>query len=129
MSKGQLNSEWIYDVIVSPKMLTKNLMDFWPGSLLEGRAEILQIFGWYFERNDDVINSEHKFILNLTDLYHTRRKSMYKFEQKFWFIFLVYCSFFFRNSSFKTFPYSCILKIFKFFLFQIVLIFQSSFHY
>ena len=31
---GQLNSEWIYEVIVSPKMPTKNLKDFCPGSLL-----------------------------------------------------------------------------------------------
>jgi len=43
-----LNSELIYKVIVSPKM---------PGSLIEERAEILQIFGWHFERNDDLINS------------------------------------------------------------------------
>ena len=55
--KGQLNSEWIYEVIVSPKMPTKNLKDFCPGSLLEGRAEILQIFCWRFGRNDDLINS------------------------------------------------------------------------
>ena len=55
--KGQLNSEWIYEVIVSPKMPTKNLKDFCPGSLLEGRAEILQIFGWHFGRNDDLLNS------------------------------------------------------------------------
>ena len=55
--KGQLNSEWIYEVIVSPKMPTKNLKDFCPGSLLESRAEILQIFGWHFGRNDDLINS------------------------------------------------------------------------
>ena len=27
ISKGQLNSEWIYEVIVSPKMPTKNLKD------------------------------------------------------------------------------------------------------
>ena len=33
--KGQLNSEWIYEVIVSPKMPTRNLKDFCPGSLLE----------------------------------------------------------------------------------------------
>ena len=26
--KGQLNSEWIYEDIVSPKMPTKNLKDF-----------------------------------------------------------------------------------------------------
>ena len=38
--KGQLNSEWIYEVIVSPKMPTKNFSDFCPGGLLEGRAEI-----------------------------------------------------------------------------------------
>ena len=28
--KGQLNSEWIYEVIVSPKMQTKNYKDFCP---------------------------------------------------------------------------------------------------
>ena len=28
--KGQLNSGWIYEVIVSPKMLTKNFKDFCP---------------------------------------------------------------------------------------------------
>ena len=54
--KGQLNSEWIYEVIVSPKIPTHNLKDFCPGSLLEGRAEILQIFGWHFGRNDNLIN-------------------------------------------------------------------------
>ena len=31
--KGQLDSEWIYEVIVSPKMPTKNYQDFCPGSL------------------------------------------------------------------------------------------------
>ena len=30
---------------------------FLHGTLLEGRAENLQIFGWHFERNDDIINS------------------------------------------------------------------------
>ena len=44
--KGQLNSEWKYEVIVSPKFPTKNYKDFCPGSLLEGRAEISVIFGW-----------------------------------------------------------------------------------
>ena len=43
-TKGQLNSEPIYEVIVSSKMPTKNWKDFCPGSLLEGRAEILKIF-------------------------------------------------------------------------------------
>ena len=33
IAKGQFNSEWIYEVIVSPKMPTKNLKDFCPGSL------------------------------------------------------------------------------------------------
>ena len=47
-------------------MPTKNLKDFCPGSLLEGGAEILKIFGWHFGRNDYL---PHKFILNLTDLY------------------------------------------------------------
>ena len=53
--KGQLNSEWIYKVIVSPKMPTKKFSDF--GGLLEGRVEIWQTFGWHFWRNDDLINS------------------------------------------------------------------------
>ena len=30
LAKGQLNSEWIYEVIVSPKMQTKNDKDFCP---------------------------------------------------------------------------------------------------
>ena len=30
VSKGWLNSEWIYEVIISPKMPTKNLKDFCP---------------------------------------------------------------------------------------------------
>ena len=54
-TKGQLNTEWIYEVIVSPKMSTENSENFCPGGLLEGRAEILQIFGWHFGRNDDLI--------------------------------------------------------------------------
>ena len=54
--KGQLNSEWIYEDIVSPEMPTKNLKDFCPGSLLECKAEILQTYGWHFGRNDDLIN-------------------------------------------------------------------------
>ena len=79
--KGQLNSEWIYEVIVSPKMLTKkfpyccttkqtriiakklptltkkspqkNCYDL----CLFGRAEIWKNFGWHFGRNNDLINS------------------------------------------------------------------------
>ena len=43
VAKSQLNSEGIYDVIVSSKMPTKILKDFCPRSLLEGRAEIWKI--------------------------------------------------------------------------------------
>jgi len=55
--KGQLDSEWIYEVIVSSKIATKNYRDFCTGSLLEGRAKISVIFGWDFRRNNDFINS------------------------------------------------------------------------
>ena len=68
-SKGQLNSEYIYEVIISPKMATKKYKDFCPTKqtrivakktaynhqkitknkcydpCLFGRAEILVIFG------------------------------------------------------------------------------------
>jgi hypothetical protein len=40
-----------------PKKPTKNYINFCPGSLLEGRAEISVIFGWHFGRKDDLINS------------------------------------------------------------------------
>ena len=78
--KDQLNSEWIYDVIVSPKMQTKNYKNFcltkqtrivaktaythqkitkkkYYDPCLYDRAEILVIFGLHFGRNDDLINS------------------------------------------------------------------------
>ena len=29
-TKGQVNSEWIFEVIVSSKIPTKNYKDFWP---------------------------------------------------------------------------------------------------
>ena len=45
-SKGQLNSEWIYEVIISPKIPTKNYRDFFDGSLLEGREEISDYMGF-----------------------------------------------------------------------------------
>ena len=38
--KGQLKSEWIYGVIISSEIPTKNYRDFCPGSLLDGRTEI-----------------------------------------------------------------------------------------
>ena len=94
MAKGQWNSEWIYEVIVSPKKPTKNYKDFCPtkqtriianffgdflvivGSFfgydpcLFGWAEILVILAsrnfWlaFWEKQ-----WSHKFIMNLTDLY------------------------------------------------------------
>ena len=77
--KGQLNSEWIYEVIVSCKIQTKKYKDFCPTKqtrivakkttythqkitkncydpCLFGRAEIWKKFGWHFGRNDDLIN-------------------------------------------------------------------------
>ena len=78
--KGQLNSEWIYEVNISPKMQTKFFKDFCPtkqtkivalffgdflvivGTVfgydpcLFGGAEILVILGLHFGRNDDLIN-------------------------------------------------------------------------
>ena len=76
--KGQLNSESIPEVILSPKMQIKNYKDFCPTKqtrivalfvgdflvsvgydpCLFGRADILVIFGLHFGRNDDFINSE-----------------------------------------------------------------------
>ena len=80
-AKGQLNSEWIDKVIVSPNIQTKNYKDFCPtiqtrivalilviflvsvGSFfgydpsLFGRAEILVILDLHLGRNDDLINS------------------------------------------------------------------------
>ena len=44
----KLSSEWIYEVIVSSKIPSKNYRDFCSGSLLEGRAKISVIFGWDF---------------------------------------------------------------------------------
>ena len=41
-----------------------NQKDFCPGSFLEGRAKVLQIFGWHFGRNDDIkIHSEFNWPL------------------------------------------------------------------
>ena len=56
-AKGQLNSEWIYEVIVSPKMATKNFPDSCHGSSLESRTEIWKNFGCHFGRSNDLINS------------------------------------------------------------------------
>ena len=43
--KGQLNSEWIYEVIVSPKMPTKNYKDFCPTQQTRIVALFLVFFG------------------------------------------------------------------------------------
>ena len=42
--KGQLNSEQIYEVIVSPKMQTKNYKDFCPTK----QKRIVALFWWFF---------------------------------------------------------------------------------
>ena len=70
-AKGHLNSEWIYEVIVSPKMQTQNYKDFCPTKqtrivakktaythqkITKKSAAILVIFGLHFWRNDDLIN-------------------------------------------------------------------------
>ena len=79
LAKGHLNSEWIYEVTVSPKMQTINYKDFCPtltrivtlffgwcfgqcrnffdyDPCLFDRTEILVIFGLHFGRNNDLIN-------------------------------------------------------------------------
>ena len=43
-TKDQLNSEWIYEVIVSPKMPTKNVKDFCP-TLLPGQKSLKFLVG------------------------------------------------------------------------------------
>ena len=43
--------------ILAPSVPTKIFPDCFPGSLLEGRAEIWKIFSWHLGRNDDLINS------------------------------------------------------------------------
>ena len=75
--KGQLNSESIHEVILSPKMQIKNYKDFCPtkqtrivalfvgdylvsigrfyNPFLFGRAEIFVILGLHFGRNEDLI--------------------------------------------------------------------------
>ena len=50
-TKGQLNSEWIYEVIVSPKMPTKNYRD-----ICQLPVQIFVIFGWYFRRMHSEFN-------------------------------------------------------------------------
>ena len=45
-AKGQLNSEWIHEVIVSPKKSTKNYKDFCPNIQTRIVALFLVIFWW-----------------------------------------------------------------------------------
>ena len=51
--KGQLNSEWIHEVILCPKIPTKNYRDFCPGSLLlQGYSQVpIKRVGWIFWAN------------------------------------------------------------------------------
>ena len=46
LAKGQLNSEWIYEVIVSPKMQTKNYKNFCPAIQTRIVVLFLMIFWW-----------------------------------------------------------------------------------
>ena len=46
--KGQLNSEWIYEVIISPKMKIKNYKDFCPTIQTSIVALFLVISWWFF---------------------------------------------------------------------------------
>ena len=95
--KGHLNSEWIYEVIISPNVWTNNLKYFCPWSLLEGRAEILQIFGWHFVRNDEMYfnlrieNDNMLWILvtfiNIAAFCHSKFHSIFPFywlEMQLW---------------------------------------------
>ena len=57
--KGQIISEWIYEIINFPKNDPKNLKDCCPTALrvlIAHRAEILQIFRDIFWKIDDFIN-------------------------------------------------------------------------
>ena len=55
--EGQLNSEWIYEDLVSPKMPTKNYQDFCPLKFIRGYCRNLGNFWLAFGRNNDLINS------------------------------------------------------------------------
>ena len=60
LTKGQLFSEWIYEVIVSPKKRTKNCQDFCPVLWEQKSWRFLLVF---WEKR-----WVHKFILKSTDL-------------------------------------------------------------
>ena len=89
IDKGQLNSKWIYEVIVSPKMLTKNYKDFCPTKqtriiakkkcydpCLYSKTEIHVIFGMHFGINNDLVNS--------TDVYAFTEKLIQRKEHLFY---------------------------------------------
>ena len=57
LNEGESAHVCLFSSAVSNGQLDSNLKNFCPESLLEGRAEISVIFGWYFGRNDDLINS------------------------------------------------------------------------
>ena len=88
-TKGQLNSEWIYEVIVSPKIQTKNYKNFCPSiqtrivalffsNFLVSVGSFFWLRSWFVWQGRIPCNFRfafwekqwpHKFILNLTDLY------------------------------------------------------------
>ena len=89
-NKGQLNSQWIYEVIVSPNIPTKFFKDFCHVSLLEDRAEILKNFGWNFGWNNDLINhSEFNWPLGTLDFFFIRGHEIFKKTLKSYLIFSV----------------------------------------
>ena len=54
VTKGQLISKCLYEVIISPKYQRRKFDNFCPE---RARAEIIKKFRWYFGRNDDFIKT------------------------------------------------------------------------
>ena len=83
----------------------QNYRDFCPGSFLEGRAEIWEIFGWQFGRKDDLINSfwiQLTFIyISLTYILSIRFKYLFTHDSSVTFLFKHQKPFFFVMSKMK----------------------------
>ena len=77
-------SEWIYEVIVSPKIWTKwTKYCILPCTVPHYRAEIFTIFGSYFGRNNDFINSFWN-LLTFTVLYFTLLGKIARHKPELW---------------------------------------------
>ena len=57
ISKGQINSEWIYEIINFPKNEPKNLKDFCPMYYKNSQGRNPSNFSVHFLEIDDFINS------------------------------------------------------------------------